>query len=118
VLGFFVQIGNDVNPGLKMVTDFLPRVCDTGEKKYLDEAFNLASILASNTKDYWTYNGSLTTPPCAESVTWFVFKELIYASEKQMQNFRLLQANEKVKIVDNFRPVFPLNGRVVRASFE
>ncbi|KFO83366.1 Carbonic anhydrase 7, partial [Buceros rhinoceros silvestris] len=34
--------------------------------------------------DYWTYLGSLTTPPLNESVTWIVLKEPIRISEKQV----------------------------------
>lgn len=37
---------------------------------------------------YWTYGGSLTTPPCYESVTWIVFEQPIQVSEAQLQAFR------------------------------
>jgi carbonic anhydrase len=32
---------------------------------------------------YWTYDGSLTTPPLTETVTWIVFQEPIGFSNKQ-----------------------------------
>lgn len=118
VLGFFIQIGDKVNPGLKKITDFLPQVNETGGKKDLKATYNMADILPDNTKDYWTYSGSLTTPPCAESVTWFVFKSPIHATEDQMKQFRSLKANAKETIVNNYRPVLPLNGRSVNASFD
>ncbi|KAA0723556.1 Carbonic anhydrase 7 [Triplophysa tibetana] len=34
--------------------------------------------------DFWTYPGSLTTPPLFESVTWIVLKEPMFLSEKQV----------------------------------
>lgn len=34
--------------------------------------------------DYWTYDGSLTTPPLLESVTWIVCKEPISVSPEQV----------------------------------
>lgn len=33
---------------------------------------------------YWTYHGSLTTPPCSECVTWVMFKRPIEVSENQV----------------------------------
>jgi hypothetical protein len=33
---------------------------------------------------YWTYDGSLTTPPLYESVKWIVFKEPIEMSDDQV----------------------------------
>uniref|UniRef100_A0A8D0F1Z9 Carbonic anhydrase n=1 Tax=Strix occidentalis caurina TaxID=311401 RepID=A0A8D0F1Z9_STROC len=72
--------------------------------------------------DYWTYLGSLTTPPLNESVTWIVLKEPIRISEKQMEKFRMLlftsEEDQRIQMVNNFRPPQPLKGRVVRASFK
>lgn len=40
---------------------------------------------------YWTYLGSLTTPPCNESVTWVLFKKYIEVSHHQLNIFRNLR---------------------------
>jgi carbonic anhydrase len=38
-------------------------------------------------KNYFTYMGSLTEPPCTENVLWLVLKNPIYVSEEQVKNF-------------------------------
>jgi len=43
-------------------------------------------ILPSD-KSYFTYMGSLTTPPCSENVLWYVMKNPIYVSDEQVKNF-------------------------------
>lgn len=45
--------------------------------------FNPKCLLPSSLH-YWTYLGSLTTPPLHESVIWIVLKEPIVVSEKQV----------------------------------
>lgn len=47
--------------------------------------FDPACLLPSNTNDYWTYHGSLTTPPLTESVTWIVMKQHIEVSHDQVR---------------------------------
>ena len=56
---------------------------------------------------YYTYTGSLTTPPCSEGVRWVLMQEPIAASPAQLDRFKGEQTN---------RPVQPLNGRAVAAS--
>ena len=37
--------------------------------------------------DYWTYKGSLTTPPCYQSVHWIVMKKKIKVCENDVSLF-------------------------------
>ncbi|RXN24696.1 carbonic anhydrase 1 [Labeo rohita] len=80
------------------------------------------TILLPESLDYWTYLGSLTTPPLLESVTWIVCKQSISVSSEQMKKFRSLlftaEDEEACCMVNNYRPPQPLKGREVRASFK
>lgn len=53
--------------------------------------FDPVCLLPSNTEDYWTYHGSLTTPPLTESVTWIIMKQHIEVSHDQVGVRRLLE---------------------------
>lgn len=70
---------------------------------------NLAKLIPAGSK-YFTYSGSITTPPCTEGVTWIVMENPIPITEKQIQFFK-----DNV-IPANNRPVQPLNGREVMES--
>jgi carbonic anhydrase len=69
---------------------------------------NVADAL-TDTSRYYTYPGSLTTPPCSETVTWFVLKGRAELSEEQFDAFRHILGND-------FRPLQNLNHRVVHAT--
>jgi carbonic anhydrase len=71
----------------------------------LDEPVNPEGLLPVRRTTY-RYEGSLTTPPCSEAVTWLVMTEPIQLSEKQLQTFEKL-------FKGNNRPVQPLNRRKV-----
>jgi carbonic anhydrase len=62
-----------------------------------------------NTSRYYTYPGSLTTPPCTETVTWFVLHEYAQLSSAQFDAFRQILGN-------NFRPLQKRNGRTIRST--
>ncbi|CAL8311037.1 carbonic anhydrase [Gadus morhua] len=119
VVGVFLKIGS-ANPRLQKVLDALNAIKSKG-KQYIFENFDPKTLLPVSL-DYWTYDGSLTTPPLLESVTWIVLKEPICVSPAQMAQFRSLHFNAEGEapccMVDNYRPPQPLKGRVVRSSFK
>lgn len=59
--------------------------------------------------NYYSYNGSLTTPPCTEGVYWIVLGDVIYASTDQIDNL------ERWEGINN-RPIQVYNGTVYRPS--
>jgi carbonic anhydrase len=60
-------------------------------------------------RTYYTYMGSLTTPPCTEGVLWLVMKNTVPISAEQVGVFGKLYAL-------NARPVQPGNGRLIKES--
>ncbi|XP_020761504.2 carbonic anhydrase 5A, mitochondrial isoform X4 [Odocoileus virginianus] len=80
------------------------------------------SCLLPACQDYWTYPGSLTTPPLSESVTWIIHKKPIEVAQDQLAAFRSLlfsvPGEEEKTMVNNYRPLQPLMNRKVRSSFQ
>jgi len=60
-------------------------------------------------RDYYTYMGSMTHPPCTEGVLWLVMKEPVQASPAQMALFSRLYPL-------NARPIQPGSGRMIKES--
>ncbi len=60
-------------------------------------------------RDYYTFMGSMTTPPCNEGVLWLVMKEPLQASPQQMALFSRLYPL-------NARPTQPGGGRIIKES--
>jgi carbonic anhydrase len=58
---------------------------------------------------YYTFAGSLTTPPCSEGVTWYVLKEPTALSNEQIADFAKIYPL-------NARPIQPTNGRELLES--
>ena len=74
-----------------------PRLMFSPNDQITDEA-------PSRFRNYYRYEGSLTTPPCSEGVQWIMLTTPIEMSEAQIAAFKAI-------IHDNNRPVQPLNGR-------
>ncbi|XP_056023075.1 carbonic anhydrase 2-like isoform X2 [Ostrea edulis] len=114
VIGFMVKVGNE-HAGFKPITEVCSKIQECGGVTHLDKDFNPSCMLGS-LDHYWTYLGSLTTPPLFESVTWTLCSDVIEISQAQMDALRSLKFKDGDCMVDNFRPPVPLCGRCVRAS--
>ncbi len=79
---------------------------DAGKQHRLPVPFDVARLLPSS-RDYYRFNGSLTTPPCTEGVRWLVLKTPVSLSKEQVAAF------SKVLEHPNNRPVQPVNARPV-----
>ncbi|XP_018402715.1 PREDICTED: carbonic anhydrase 1-like, partial [Cyphomyrmex costatus] len=111
ITSFFLQINDTDNPYLDHIISNLWRIICPGSKVYIPP-FPLEWIFAPFDRNYYTYSGSLSQPPCSEVVTWIVQQEPIAISSSQIEKFRKLCSVEGPLLL-NCRPVQPLNDRDV-----
>ena len=107
VVAVLLKIGG-ANRLVQKLWDNLPRKKGEENEAKGVEA-NAADLLPADKSAYYTFTGSLTTPPCSEGVTWFVLKTPMFISEDELVRFGHLYPM-------NARPTQPLNGREIRAS--
>ncbi|XP_047505126.1 carbonic anhydrase 1-like [Pieris napi] len=118
VLGVFIMVGSK-HEELDKVVRLLPYIQHKGDKVTMSEALDPANLLPRGS-GYWTYPGSLTTPPCTESVTWILFKQPVEVSAEQLALMRKLRCGEAscgeeaMELLHNYRPTLPLGNRDIR----
>ncbi|MCU6434082.1 carbonic anhydrase family protein [Undibacterium sp. Jales W-56] len=93
-------------PLVQMIWNNLPLEKDDPVKAL--STIDMNQILPTK-RDYYTYMGSLTTPPCSEGVLWLVMKEPIEISPEQLAIFNRLYPM-------NARPIQKLSGRLIKES--
>ena len=99
VVGVFIDEG-DHNELMDRLPSFR---AERGEDPYDDPVdYNL---LLPNRKDYYYYNGSLTTPPCTEGVAWVILQDPLVASPEQIDHYHNLLG------FHNNRPIQPKYSR-------
>nr|WP_299240131.1 carbonic anhydrase family protein [uncultured Halomonas sp.] len=94
----------EASEGLKQAWFKMPE--QAGDEYELSSSLSAEAILPSD-RDYYRFNGSLTTPPCTEGVRWLVMKQPVTASKEQIQRFA-----DVLHEPDN-RPLQPVNARPV-----
>ncbi len=104
VLAVLFREGNE-NPGIKQLWEHAPKK-EGPEVAVEGVNFNPANLLPREL-EFWSYEGSLTTPPCTEGVKFFILKTPVNIAREQVEQFPF-------KL--NARPVQPLNGRQISAS--
>ncbi len=107
VVEVLFRIGAE-NPLLDFLLPLIPAHAD-GD--HMQEGTTIdASRLLPQSRGYYRYQGSLTSPPCTEGVDWIVLKQPLELSAAQLARYHELFS-------DNGRAVQPLNRRTVLESF-
>jgi len=84
VLASFFEVTDEDNPVYSEIVQTLSKINKPEETANLPVGFTIRSMLPESTELYFTYKGSLTTPPCLEVVTWIDFKHPIRLSHNQV----------------------------------
>lgn len=112
VLGMLYDFTEEDCQSIKPIIDRIPDVVEKDSRTTLQDNVVLKSILPPDGTDcFYTYDGSLTTPTCAEGVTWIVFVHTSKFSRNQLTELQKLSGGE-----DKKRDTQQLNARTVLAS--
>ncbi len=105
VVAVFMTVGETCNDAYRTIFEHLPSEVGTPEDKPL-LTIDAAELLPQNTKTFYTYEGSLTTPPCSEIVHWLILTEPVKILQEHVDRFHALYSG-------NARPTQSVNTRDV-----
>ncbi|XP_047309315.1 alpha carbonic anhydrase 1, chloroplastic-like [Impatiens glandulifera] len=113
VIAILYQIGN-ADPIIAKLQGKLKELakekCGPNEISHIPAGKFNTQKLERNTRKYYHYVGSLTSPPCSETLNWIILGKVRSISKKQVE---LLQDPLDSTCKKNNRPVQPMNGRQV-----
>jgi len=114
VVGVMFKSGSK-NKALKPLTDYMADTDNFFTSEETTLQLDLKDLMKKlDTDKFYSYAGSLTTPPCYESVTWVVLNEIASVSEEQLEAFRgTLKEEGGETLAPNYRPVQSLNKRTL-----
>lgn len=115
VVAILFQIGKRPDP---FIAKFQNALTDLAKDKCTPDQLAMVSVgkldlkqLRRNSRKYYRYVGSLTTPPCTENITWTILGKVRSISKEQVA---ALEAPLSPEYKKNSRPVQPLNGRQIQ----
>ncbi|XP_071987608.1 carbonic anhydrase 9-like [Engystomops pustulosus] len=117
VLAAFIEEGAEDNEAYEHLLTHLEEVTDGGQSAEIP-GFDIRGLLPQQMDRFFRYNGSLTTPPCLQTVNWTIFNQTVLLSAKQLAILEDTIHHDHDHILQmNFRDPQPLHGRVVLSSF-
>lgn len=83
MLGIFLTVGDNDHPEFEKICKRFIDIQSASDMVSLEDELDLNNFIPED-RSYFTYPGSLTTPPLYESVTWIVFKQEMRISQRQV----------------------------------
>ena len=84
VVGILLGESDQDNEAYAAIFDHMPS--EAGEEMTMSEVLSLMALLPDQ-RTYYTYQGSLTTPPCSEVVRWLLLDTPVELSAAQIDAF-------------------------------
>ncbi|CAB3402754.1 unnamed protein product [Caenorhabditis bovis] len=120
ILSVLVDFGKETNQELLKLT------VATASISYKDQRVQLGDFepwrLLPYTRDIITYDGSLTSPGCHETVSWMIFNQPIYITRDHFKEWSKVyisrEGEEKVPVAPNYRKTQETNNRLVRTNIQ
>lgn len=106
VVAVLLERGSNAQPLVQTIWNNLP--LEKGEEVAARASLDL-NLLLPRERGYYTYMGSLTTPPCTEGVLWMVMQQPVTTSPEQIDIFARLYPM-------NARPLQAASGRLIKQS--
>ncbi|XP_078507048.1 carbonic anhydrase-related protein 11 [Lissotriton helveticus] len=122
IISFLVNVANNSNPFLNRMLnrESTTRISFKHEANILHD-LSIEELYPENF-GFLTYQGSMTVPPCYETVTWIIIDRPLNITSMQVHSLRLLSQSQPSEIFhsmsDNFRPVQPLFHRGLRGNID
>ncbi|KAG1970956.1 carbonic anhydrase 14 [Pimephales promelas] len=117
VLGGFIGIGLHENDNYEKILSALKDISKEESNTEIP-GFNVRHLLPNSLEGFYRYAGSLTTPPCFQTVSWTLFNDSIRVSRRQLAALEDSLKTEHNKLLSkNFRAPQLLHGRKVLTSF-
>lgn len=114
VIGVLFHVSTRDNESLENILSAVELVADTaGSSATIPKLLRADALLPTNTTTFFRYEGSLTTPTCAESVIWTVFTHSVSISFDQAELFKKVKTASGVELAHNYRSLQPLNSRAL-----
>ncbi|XP_065668854.1 uncharacterized protein LOC100212032 isoform X3 [Hydra vulgaris] len=112
---------------LSQVIQLLRHIEEEDDTVAVKEEFNfrlenlIPNVMKSKSADrFYTYEGSLSTPGCYESVTWIVMATYLSVTESDLSVFRKLRSSKvnhySDEMCNNYRPIQRKNGRRIYSN--
>ncbi|GMT18374.1 hypothetical protein PFISCL1PPCAC_9671, partial [Pristionchus fissidentatus] len=120
-IAVLVEIGPETNEELLKLTVATASIPHKGRRVELADLKPWA--LLPYTRDYVTYQGSMTSPGCDETVTWIVVNQPIHIRSDDLVEWSKLRNDHGTEDVPSYqgpnaRPVQPVNSRLIRTNIQ
>ena len=95
VIGVLLEVKDgEEHPELAKLVPYIDKIPFCGNKVTISEQMDPTNFIPNNPKmpkRFWTYQGSLTTPPLLESVIWIVFQQTLKISKQQVDIYAFIR---------------------------